>query len=368
MDSELIAQGRILRIVAATVRVGGVVIIWCAVPLVWTHFDPSRRTVAVALAAALTLGAALVVWWERYVGSPGPATLLVDLPLGTAALVAGAWAAPGDAAVGWTYFAYPYTVLLSFTFGLSCRRMTGAIAAGGEWAIAYLAAAVLIRHGTPLAALPALLGYLANPVVGRLCARQVGAGSDDLLRAWRDEVAGAVRLAAGRERLRHARALHDHVLQTLETLARADVIADEALRGRVVDVAAWVRSAVRSGFDDAAEAPRLALARAAERARRSGLAVEIHDAALDSPGPLPKVPAERWAALDVALESLGRYAEAVSVRAEAEPGGLRLTVVARDLTGSLPGDAVAGLRARIDGSGGVSEAFADGVVEIWLPV
>ena len=44
-------------------------------------------------------------------------------------------------------------------------------------------------------------------------------------------------LARDQERLRHARMLHDRVLQTMETLARGQWIADTTLKARVAEEA-----------------------------------------------------------------------------------------------------------------------------------
>ena len=57
-------------------------------------------------------------------------------------------------------------------------------------------------------------------------------------------------LARDRERLRHARMLHDRVLQTMETLARGQWIADATLKARVAEEATWLRGLVE-GTDEA---------------------------------------------------------------------------------------------------------------------
>jgi signal transduction histidine kinase len=57
-------------------------------------------------------------------------------------------------------------------------------------------------------------------------------------------VADAAKLAQEIERARHARMLHDRVLQTLETLARNQWLADPDLRDHIQGEPAWLRSLV----------------------------------------------------------------------------------------------------------------------------
>ena len=52
-------------------------------------------------------------------------------------------------------------------------------------------------------------------------------------------------LARAKERSRHARILHDRVLQTLEILSQGDFVTDPALRGHIRAEASWLRAFVR---------------------------------------------------------------------------------------------------------------------------
>jgi hypothetical protein len=69
------------------------------------------------------------------------------------AVLAGAALAQHADPVGWTDFAFPYTVLAAFAPGLACRTVTGAVLAGLTWGLADLAAGVALEHRTLLAML-----------------------------------------------------------------------------------------------------------------------------------------------------------------------------------------------------------------------
>jgi signal transduction histidine kinase len=58
-------------------------------------------------------------------------------------------------------------------------------------------------------------------------------------------VAQAAELGRQRERVRHARLLHDRVLQTMETLSTGDWVTDIRVRRQIAGEAAWLRALVQ---------------------------------------------------------------------------------------------------------------------------
>jgi hypothetical protein len=108
-------------------------------------------------------------------------------------------------------------------------------------------------------------------------------------------------------------------------------VADATLRERVVNDAAWLRALARSGRDEVADEIRRTVLDAAGGASRAGTAVEIRDAALDRPGPLPRPTTACRDGLAAVLDRMAGRVREVSVRVEPEPDGLRIFVVAPEL-------------------------------------
>ncbi|MEV4471082.1 hypothetical protein AB0K12_17805 [Nonomuraea sp. NPDC049419] len=349
-----------------TIRLGAVVLMWAALPTaLWRLPHPAQ---GLALAAALTLGALVVLAWERRHSLPHPATLALDLPLGTAALLAGLQAAPGGF-LGWSFFAYPYTVLLSFTFGLSCRSLAGAWACGAVWGSTYATAMVLMRDEPVLPALVVVGGYLINPTIGRLCAVRFTRDGAELSAARTEAITQATRLAVERERERQARSLHDHVLQTLDTLLRIDAIADPELRERTMEGATWLRALARPGHGDAGGRLRRALAETVVAGRARGLTITVRDAALDRPGAAARVSASAMRdlllLLGTVLKAPTSPARGVSVRVEAEQDHVRFVVVPDSTPTPLPQAALDAVSAQAAAWGCGFAASPDGIIEMW---
>ena len=111
-------------------------------------------------------------------------------------------------------------------------------------AVAYLIADLAERHESVAATVPNVLGYLINTSVAFLFAWYVRRQGLELDASRAQALARAEALAKERERVRHARMLHDRVLQTLEAMGRGDLIPDPELRARVAAEAAWLRALV----------------------------------------------------------------------------------------------------------------------------
>jgi signal transduction histidine kinase len=230
---------------------------------------------------------------------------------------------------GGLYFAYPYSVICSVAFGIGLRRLSAVLAATVFLAAGYLyGGGHLHADPAPHVAVNAIT-YFPNTVVAWAVSRQLRRMGRELEASRSREAV----LARDRERLRHARMLHDRVLQTMETLARGQWIADAALKARVAEEAAWLRGLVE-GTDEAAGGDLLGqLSKLAARAARDGLHVELNYATLRGSAILGALDSQRSAALagavSEALTNVVKHAATASavLRLTATPAGLVVTVL-----------------------------------------
>src|SRR5262249_11803114 len=183
------------------------------------------------------------------------------------------------------------------------------------WEVAFFAGQVVIPGHQVLAGrmlVGALLGapaYLLNPAVGWLSARTLRRQAAALDAAGLAAVNQAGQLAAAAEHARHARALHDRVLQTMETLARGHTIPDEALRARIVEQTAWLRRFIETGQVNQDEDLAAGLAAAARVAGRAGIRVQLNDARLrGAPDSGGLAPAQREAPVHVVPHAISAIA------------------------------------------------------------
>jgi hypothetical protein len=309
--------------VAVIIRVGAVVILAVAIPFVWGRFAHPLAGLAVALGLAVTAALVLLLWHRA--GTITRTSLLIDVPVGLAALFLNAWLTP-DPVPGWSYFAYPHTIFVAITLGMVCRRATLALALGLIWAAGYSLATILFHHTAPLATLTTWPAYLGNALIGWATVLLQRRTTTSLEQARSQELAAAATLAAERVRLQQASALHDRVLQTLETLTAGNIVASEEHRARIRTHALWLRGFVRDGDPGSLAAE---LEAAAETARRAGLSVDVHDAT-----PQHDAPAlgddQRNALVNATahlLDALARHNTAAVVHVEPEPGRLLVTIL-----------------------------------------
>lgn len=221
--------------------------------------------------------------------------------------------------------------------------------------------------------------YFPNTLVAWAVSRQLRRMGREL-EASRSRVA---MLARDQERLRHARMLHDRVLQTMETLARGQWITDAGLRTRVAEEAAWLRGLVE-GTDDAAGGDLLGqLGELVSRAARDGLHVEFNYATIRGSAILGELGPERSAALvgavSEALTNVIKHAATASavIRLATEPGALVVTVLDHG-RGFEPATQPAGMgltesiRGRVTEAGGTvridAAPGAGTYVEITMPL
>jgi signal transduction histidine kinase len=285
-----------------------------------------HTTMVMALLAAIAVESAVLCtacvrarrvrsWWAA-----------ADLAFTIVVLAASAM---GNVRYGGLYVAYPYSVICSVAFGVGLRRLSAVLAATIVLAAGYLYGGGYL-HADPAShvAINAIT-YFPNTVVAWAVARQ-------LRRMGRELDASRSReamLARDQERLRHARMLHDRVLQTMETLARGQWIADTALKARVAEEAVWLRSLVE-GTDEAAGGDLLGqFGKLVARAARDGLHVELNYATVRGSAILAALDSQRSAALagavSEALTNVVKHAATTSavLRLAATPAALVVTVL-----------------------------------------
>jgi signal transduction histidine kinase len=203
----------------------------------------------------------------------------------TGELVAGAHIHLSAYGQTWTYFVYQYSLIVIVGVGQSFRRLPVMFAVSAVPAAVYTVVSITQLGETPWNAALDAAPYLLHSGVAWMITTAFRRSSNEVDLAHRILTDREVELAAERERARHARMLHDRVLQTLEVLGQGDSVADPALRGHVRAEAARLRSFVRGDSDGtvtdgiATNLPG-ALAAVALEMTRSGLAVQLNTAQL----------------------------------------------------------------------------------------
>jgi signal transduction histidine kinase len=251
---------------------------------------------------------------------------VADLAFTIAALAASAMI---SARYGGLYIAYPYSIICSLAFGIGLRRLSAVLAATVILAAGYLYGGGHL-HADPAANVAVnAITYFPNTVVAWAISRQ-------LRRMGRELDASRSReamLARDQERLRHARMLHDRVLQTMETLARGQWIADAALKARVAEEAAWLRGLVEGTSEGAGEDLLSQLSEMVARAARNGLHVQFNYTTLRGSAILGALDSQQSAALagavSEALTNVVKHAATASavLRLAATPAALVVTVL-----------------------------------------
>jgi signal transduction histidine kinase len=264
-------------IVRAYVLIRLVAVLQAAVAAVGGY--PHHRPLAAGaglIAALVAQSAALIT--VALVRRQMPPSWLIGLEVAAMAaelVVGAAITAPGYGDT-WAYFVYPFSVIAIVGVGLSFRRLPAVLAFSAVPAAAYAAVNIAQMGETPWNAALDAVAYLLNSGVAWLVAGALRRSSHQVDLAHRLLTGREVELAEERERARHARMLHDRVLQVLEVLAHGDFVSDPVLRGHVRAEATWLRSFVRGEPHAAVTDLPGALAAVAEEMARSGLAVQVN--------------------------------------------------------------------------------------------
>jgi len=330
-DSGVARARRALATALLFFRLGGLGEILLAGGLDFGRYPYSALTFG--LIGLVLLESAVLIGACRRVGVIRPRWMIADVLFCTAALVASArLTAPVDYNT-WANFMYPFTVVTSVGIGITFRRIWNAAIVTSVMAGGYVLSAVLF-HGDPVwNALPNASTYYANMVVAWPVARYLLASGRETDRLRADAVTQAGALATERERSRHARILHDRVLQTLETLARGAWVADADFRAHIAGEAAWLRALVE-GADPTRDRDLLtALQRLVQRNARTGLRVELNGTQLRDAHALRDAlgPDLVDAVVDATQEALTNVAKHAGV----DTAVVRAGATTRDLTVSV---------------------------------
>ncbi|GAB3439911.1 hypothetical protein [Actinophytocola sediminis] len=351
---------RLVRRAGLAVRAISLLVCALAVSLTLDRFPAPWHGPAL-LAVLVAETAALAAHWARH-GTVRGAFVVVDLVVVGAVVVANGLLVdePGTMA----YFAGNYAMMAAFSVGLSARRLGRAYAVVSCW-VAATVAVLVWRHGQPVpAAAIAVFQLAVNPVAGWLSARLLRRTTAELAEV--DDVAArrAEEAAVRQVRAHAAAALHDRVLQTLETIGRGHQVTDPVLRQRVRDEAGWLRGFVEADGEHAGAGLTAGLDAVAARA---GLRVTVNHAAFRPPAAVVDEPVREalLTATGRVLAAMSAVAAEATVRAVPADGGVLVTVLAAcagetalDLTEA--GDLLAA-------AGGRLLAEPDPYVELWVP-
>jgi signal transduction histidine kinase len=309
-------------------RVGGLV----EIGVVAAHDAPSYGghgpVIMALLAAAITAESAVLSTACIRARRVRPWWAVADLVFTVAVLAADAKV---DAHYGALYVAYPYSVICSVAFGIGLRRLNAVLAATAFLAAGYLYGGGYL-HADPTAHVAVnAITYFPNTVVAWAVSRQLRRMGGELEASRQSETA----LARDQERLRHARMLHDRVLQTMETLARGQWITDASMQARVAEEAVWLRDLVQGSGAAAAGDLLSQFTELTVRAARDGLHVELNCATFPGPAGLAALCPRRGAALvgavSEALTNVVKHAGTASavLRLAGTPTALTVTVLDR---------------------------------------
>jgi signal transduction histidine kinase len=277
----LTAAGRVERVLVWAVgffRVGGLVQIWIAVAL--TATASAAWWPYTVLAAAVTAESAALVTANFRRGALHPGWLTADAVFCAVGLPTGAALAAPGYGHSWAFFMYPFTLITSLGIGMTYRRPATVAAMTAVLAGAYCAAAMTILRDPAWNVTPNTVSYFANTTVAWAVARQLRGTALDADDSNARAITQADELARERERARHARMLHDRVLQTLETLARSDWVGDTDMRAHIATEAAWLRALVEGVPVDEPDDLLTALQAVVERQTHTGLRIEFNSTQL----------------------------------------------------------------------------------------
>ena len=374
---------RVLAWAMTFFRLGGICQASIVLVLAPDHFPKQGAAGALMGVVAVESGALIVACLRA--GRIRTRLISADLLFCCAALAANAGVTTAVDGQTWANFMYPLTIIASIGLGLGYRSLTSVMCATAILMVSYGASAVLIHHDALWNTVPNSISYLPNITVAWGAARylrKVARASDaSRVRA----VARADELARERERLRHARMLHDRVLQTMETLAHGQWVPDRELRAHIAAEAEWLRALVEGNALGDGQGDLLsALQAVVLRKSRLGLRVELNTVGLRD-GAAPGADLEPEAveavadAVHEALTNVAKHAGVDAAVVRAYVTADRFVVSVLDQGRGFDSATAAGglglqtsIRARIAAIGGQtridSRPWAGTFVELSVPV
>ncbi|MET8854246.1 ATP-binding protein [Amycolatopsis sp. NPDC004625] len=265
---------RVLVRAVVLFRLAGLVQIAFAIVTVHDHYEHPSGTVLLAATVTAESAAFASVCLRR--GTIPAGWLWADLGFCVAALTAGAWLSrPADGHT-WVHFMYPFTIVMAVGIGIGLRQLSLVVFATVVLAGGYGLSAMLLHRDPVWNVLPNAISYFANTLVAWAVTRVMLRTAHELDLSRAGEVAHAGALAAEQQRSYYSRLLHDHALQTLETLSRSDLIPDEEFHGHVAAEAGWLRAFVETGEPPQPGDLYSDLVEVLRRQARSGLRVELN--------------------------------------------------------------------------------------------
>jgi signal transduction histidine kinase len=362
---------------AVLYRLIGVLHVGVSVVVAWRDGSLGPASVLIAGVTGLEGLALMGGLWRR--GRLGTRWALVDGGFCAVALLLGAWVAQSGAYDPWT-FLFPYSVSSAVIIGLSVPRFGQVLGCQAVPASVYTACGLLIRPDGAWNVPQDLITYFGVALASWGFSRELRRSGQALDQARARALERQAELSAEQERSRYVRDLHDHVLQTLETLARGRFVADGRMRAQVTKEAFWLRRLVEGApVTTAAEFGDLGAALSGvvfEHVAR-GMRVELLTGRLH--GAVDPVTVHAVAAaVGEALTNVHKHAgvDHAVVRAVTEGDGTRVTVLDRgkgfDPLQTLSGlglrESIQGRVHQVGGQVRVDSARQAGTcVEVWIP-
>ncbi|MBI4943994.1 MAG: hypothetical protein HY830_24910 [Actinobacteria bacterium] len=286
-----------------------VTVLHVAVSVVALAAGGRLRAPVLALAVAALVEGLVVIRVFLVARRPPQLFAAWDALFCSVALVVGALLGRGTGPDPWT-FLFPYVTSSAILVGATFRRARYAAAATGTVVVAYLASVLLVRQDRGDAVDLDLITFAGVTAATWAVAREIRRWAAALDAATADAVARQAELSAEQERSRYVRELHDHVLQTLETLARGRFLADDRMRGHVARQAFRLRRLVEAGARPDADAGPAGLAEAlavvVEEHLDAGLSVDLQTGRLRHPVG-PQVAGALAAAVGEALTNVRKH-------------------------------------------------------------
>ena len=245
-----------------------------ALAVTWNHFADPGAVVAV-LAVLVAENAIIAVGLRRWGGSRRKAAVAADAAAIIAALIVTAQVIKPAANPYADNIFYPYSVAAMVLAGIEVRRLASVIVIPALASAAYLATTL-----TRLAIEPVVLMNAVTYWCWSLGAFAFAATLRWLGGCLDQERRHAVELGQQQERAGTARSMHDHVLQTMEIVARCGWVADERLRRQIASEVTWLRAWLDGKLDGGANDLVAALADVAREQAAHGLRVELNTAGM----------------------------------------------------------------------------------------
>lgn len=313
---EQYSAARIELLVARAVvlfHVGGLIQVAVGLPLAWYQYPSLVKIVALALALGAE-NAVLITVCLRLRRVPAP-LISFDVAVTAAALIVCAALTPPATGHTWADFMYPFSIITCLGIGAAYRRASVVFAVTVALAASYALSSVYLNHANWWNTAANSVAYFANTLVAWAVTRELRRGGRLLDTSRAQAIARTEEMARERERQRHARLLHDRVLQTLEALANGPWLTDPGLHGHVAAEAAWLRALVEGdGTPDRPGDLLTGLHDIAQAKAADGFTVHVNCAQLAGNGSA-RVPARVTAAVLAAVtEALTNVSKHAGVR------------------------------------------------------